>query len=65
MVVCILITSIVYLQCFIHISGAHINPVITIAFALFGEFPIIELPIYIVAQLAGGTAGFGLLKVST
>jgi aquaporin NIP len=39
-----------------HISGAHINPAVTIAFWLTGEFPGARVPAYIVAQLAGAAA---------
>ena len=35
------------------ISGAHINPAITIALATWGKFPWPEVPAYIAAQLAG------------
>jgi aquaporin Z len=36
------------------ISGAHLNPVVSVAFALRREFPWYRVPRYIVAQLAGG-----------
>jgi len=35
------------------VSGAHLNPVVTWAFALRGNFPWNRVPGYIVAQLAG------------
>ncbi|KAI3971478.1 hypothetical protein MKW92_033649 [Papaver armeniacum] len=35
------------------ISGAHVNPSITLAFALLGDFPWIRVPFYIVAQIVG------------
>jgi aquaporin Z len=35
------------------VSGAHLNPVVTIAFSLRREFPWRRVPIYIVAQVAG------------
>src|SRR5262245_31614851 len=38
------------------ISGAHLNPAVTLAFALRGNFPWRRVPGYIVAQLAGGIA---------
>jgi aquaporin Z len=36
------------------ISGAHLNPAVTLAFAVRGNFPWIRVPGYIVAQLIGG-----------
>lgn len=35
------------------VSGAHLNPVVTIAFFLRGEFPLRRIPLYLVAQIAG------------
>ena len=39
------------------ISGAHINPAVTLGFAFVGEFPWSQVPGYILAQVAGGFAG--------
>ncbi len=36
------------------VSGAHLNPVVSIAFALRREFPWRRVPGYLVAQVAGG-----------
>ena len=38
-----------------HLSGAHINPAVTLAFALVGRFPFRRVPLYWAAQLAGAT----------
>ena len=35
------------------VSGAHLNPAVSIAFALRGNFPWRRVPLYIAAQLAG------------
>jgi len=35
------------------ISGAHLNPAVTLAFAVRGNFPWLRVPGYIAAQLAG------------
>jgi MIP family channel proteins len=44
-----------------HLSGAHINPAVTIAFTLTRHFPPRDAVAYIAAQLAGATAGALLL----
>jgi MIP family channel proteins len=44
-----------------HLSGAHLNPAVTIAFALSRHFPWRETPAYIAAQLAGAALGAGVL----
>ncbi len=33
-----------------HVSGAHLNPAVTIAFAAMGKFPWREVPAYIISQ---------------
>ncbi len=49
-----------------HLSGAHINPAVTIAFTLTRHFPAREALAYIAAQLVGATAGaLALLAVWT
>lgn len=40
-----------------HLSGAHINPAVTVAFTLTRHFPPREAAAYIGAQLAGALAG--------
>jgi len=37
------------------VSGAHLNPVVSVAFALRGDFPWRRVPTYVVAQLLGAT----------
>jgi aquaporin Z len=43
------------------LSGAHLNPVVTVAFAMRGDFPWGRVPGYLVAQLAGGLCASLLL----
>jgi len=40
-----------------HLSGAHINPAVTIAFTLTRHFPARDAVAYVAAQLVGATAG--------
>lgn len=44
------------------VSGAHLNPSVSFAFALRGDFPWSRVPSYIVAQLLGATAAGLLLQ---
>jgi aquaporin Z len=37
------------------VSGAHLNPVVSLAFALRGDFPWRRVPGYVLAQLVGAT----------
>ena len=49
-----------------HLSGAHINPAVTIAFTLTRHFPAREAVAFVTAQVAGATAGaLALLAVWT
>ncbi len=43
-------------------SGAHLNPVVSVAFWLRGDFPFRRVPGYLIAQLIGATAAAGLLQ---
>jgi aquaporin NIP len=44
------------------VSGAHLNPAVTTAFAAARRFSWKEVPGYILAQLAGASAASGLLR---
>lgn len=43
--------------CVNRISGAHINPAVTIALASIGAFAWAKVPMYVAAQIAGGFLG--------
>lgn len=45
------------------VSGAHLNPAVTLAFAAAKRFPTKDIPGYIVAQLGGAFSASGLLKL--
>ncbi|HEU5252230.1 MAG TPA: MIP family channel protein [Solirubrobacterales bacterium] len=44
-----------------HLSGAHLNPAVTLAFALTRHFPRAEAAAYLVAQVLGAIAAAALL----
>ena len=44
------------------VSGAHINPAVTLGFAFVGEFPWSQVPGYMLAQVAGARR---ILEVGT
>lgn len=46
-----------------HISGAHFNPAVTIAFASCKRFPWKQVPAYIAAQVVGSTLASGTLRL--
>jgi len=46
-----------------HISGCHLNPAVSIGLLVGKRFPASDLVPYVVAQLAGGIAGAGVLYV--
>lgn len=39
------------------VSGAHLNPAVTIGFASIGEFPWADVPAYVAAQIIGAFIG--------
>src|SRR5215470_12138754 len=45
------------------VSGAHLNPAVTLAFALRRNFPWWRVPGYIIAQLVGGIAAALFLRL--
>ena len=46
-----------------HISGAHFNPAVTVAFAVTRHFGWRNVPIYVVSQLLGGVLGALTLRL--
>jgi aquaporin NIP len=47
-----------------HLSGAHINPAVTLAFTVTRHFPRREAAAYVAAQIAGATAAALLLAAA-
>jgi glycerol uptake facilitator protein len=47
--------------CVADISGAHINPAVTVGLSLAGEFEVDQVAGYLVAQFAGAFVGAGLV----
>ncbi|XP_019175190.1 PREDICTED: nodulin-26-like [Ipomoea nil] len=45
-----------------HVSGAHFNPAVTIAFGTSGRLPLLQVPMYVVCQLLGSTLACLTLK---
>jgi aquaporin NIP len=46
-----------------NISGAHLNPAVSIAFTISGRFPLLRLPGYVISQLAGALLASYTLKL--
>jgi MIP family channel proteins len=46
-----------------HISGAHFNPAVTLAFTVTRHFPLKQLPFYWLAQFSGAIAAIALLSI--
>lgn len=46
-----------------HISGAHFNPAVTLAFATCRRFPWRQVPAYAAAQMLGATLAAGTLRL--
>lgn len=47
-----------------HVSGAHLNPAVSVAFAAIGRFPWRQVPAYVATQCAAATAASALLYTS-
>lgn len=45
------------------VSGAHLNPAVSVAFVIAGRFPVKDLPGYVAAQMTGAFAASAVLKV--
>ncbi|KAF5283044.1 hypothetical protein FQR65_LT14105 [Abscondita terminalis] len=48
-------------QCFAHISGAHINPAITVAMSIAKNITFVRAIMFVIAQCGGGIAGASFL----
>ena len=46
-----------------HLSGAHINPAVSVAFSAARHFPLRDAAAYVPAQLVGAVAGALLLRI--
>ncbi|HVW14107.1 MAG TPA: aquaporin [Mucilaginibacter sp.] len=57
----LIVMSMIYT--FGEISGAHLNPAVSIAFAIGGKFPYREIAPYMVSQFAGAIAASAVLKL--
>jgi aquaporin Z len=44
-----------------HISGGHFNPAVSLGLWAAARFPASQLPVYMIAQVAGGLLGAGVL----
>ncbi|MBA3582995.1 MAG: MIP family channel protein [Gemmatimonadetes bacterium] len=47
-----------------HLSGAHINPAVTIGFWSIGRFPLTDVLVYTIAQSAGAVAASATLRLA-
>lgn len=59
------IAVMIAVQCVGHISGAHVNPAITVATVILGNKSLPMAGFYIIAQCLGSVIGYGLLKIIT
>lgn len=57
------ITCNYFLKSLGHISGAHLNPQVTLAAVILGKIKPLLALVYFMAEFIGALLGFGLLKV--
>lgn len=50
--------------CVASVSGAHLNPAVTIGLASIGTFDWAKVPMYVIAQIAGGVAGGAVVWIT-
>ncbi|CAH2284988.1 aquaporin-4 isoform X1 [Pelobates cultripes] len=62
---CVGLSIATLIQCFGHISGAHINPAVTVAMVCMRKISLAKSAFYIVAQSLGAVAGAGILYLVT
>ncbi|GJQ70300.1 hypothetical protein Trydic_g22738 [Trypoxylus dichotomus] len=49
------------IQVVVHISGAHLNPAVSVAAWIMGKLELYLVPFYIIAQIIGGLIGYGFI----
>ena len=52
------------IQCLGHISGAHVNPAVSLCAYLLDKISFLQCLLFSLSQLLGAYLGFGLLHVS-
>src|SRR5271167_3751677 len=57
------LTVMTMVYCIGHISGAHLNPAISVGLAVSKRFPAAELAPYVIAQVLGGILGSAVLYI--
>ncbi|KAL0280364.1 UNVERIFIED_CONTAM: hypothetical protein PYX00_001676 [Menopon gallinae] len=51
----------IIIQMFGHVSGAHLNPAVTVSACIFRLVPVSIIALYFVSQLIGGILGYGAI----
>jgi len=57
------LTVMTMVYCIGHISGAHLNPAVSVGLAVSKRFPAAELVPYVIAQVLGGILGSAVLYI--